>query len=156
MPIQFLLRRAAVLALTLASSMSFAYGHDFSIGKLDVRQPIARATMPGQTAAALYLTLENTGTTSDRLLTVKTTAAKSAEIHSMIMRGDVMQMREVGTIALKPGEKIAMAPGGGYHIMLLGLRQPLRVGDRIALQLHFEKAGSLAVQAQVEAFDSAR
>ena len=66
------------------------------------------------------------------------------------MDGNVMKMREVGSIDIKPAEKITMQPGNGYHIMLIGLSQQLKVGDKIPLTLTFAKAGKVEVMLFVE------
>jgi len=50
-----------------------------------------------------------------------------------------MKMREVGSIEIKPAEKIAMQPGNGYHIMMIGLTQQLKAGDKVPMTLTFEK-----------------
>jgi copper(I)-binding protein len=69
----------------------------------------------------------------------------------MEMVGDIMKMREVDGIELKAGSKISMKPGGGYHIMLVGLKHPLIAGDKFMLTLYFEKAGKIEVVVHVEA-----
>ncbi len=85
-----------------------------------------------------------------KLLAVATPAAKSVEVHSMQMDGNMMRMREVGELELKPAARIAMQPGDGYHIMLLGLKQALKPGEKIPLTLRFEKAGKLEIEATVD------
>ncbi|WP_034297960.1 copper chaperone PCu(A)C [Herbaspirillum sp. RV1423] len=127
-----------------------AYAHDYKAGELQVGHPWARPTVPGQPSGGAYLSIENKGKTGDKLVSVASPVAKSAEIHTMSMEGNVMKMREVGSIDIKPSEKIAMQPGNGYHIMLIGLVQPLKVGDKVPLTLTFEKAGKLEVSVYVE------
>jgi periplasmic copper chaperone A len=76
------------------------------------------------------------------------------ELHTHIMDGDVMRMREMeGGIPLPPGETVKLQPGG-FHIMLLGLKQGLAAGSRFPLTLTFEKAGSVQVDVPVEAMGS--
>jgi copper(I)-binding protein len=111
----------------------------------------ARATVPQQQSAGAYLTLENRGKDSDRLVAVSTPVAKTVEIHTMTLDGNVMRMREVDGIELQPAAKIEMKPGEGYHLMLMGLQQPLKAGERFTLTLRFEKAGKVDVQVPVEA-----
>ena len=60
-----------------------------------------------------------------------------------------MKMREVPNIALPPAAKITMQPGNGYHLMLFGLRQPLKVGETFPMTLTFEKAGKTDVTVTV-------
>ncbi|MFX7824674.1 copper chaperone PCu(A)C, partial [Acinetobacter baumannii] len=77
--------------------------------------------------------------------------AKSGEIHTMAMEGNVMKMREVeGGLEVKPGQKITMQPGNGYHIMLMGLSKPLQAGEKVPATLIFEKAGKVDVTFNVE------
>lgn len=127
------------LASTLISSSAFAQ----QAGNIRVDHSFARATVPGQTSGGAYLTLENRGKTPDTLIAAQSPAAQSVEIHSMAMSGNVMRMREVGQIDIKPGEKIAMQPGDGYHLMLMGLKAPLKAGDRVPLTLTFRAGGKV-------------
>lgn len=139
---------AAALIGTLAANPAWSRS---TPAALQVTHAFARATAPGQPAAAVYLTIENKGTKNDRLITVSTPAAHAGAIHTMSMTGDVMHMREIGSVDVKAGEKLEMAPGDGYHIMLTGLRQKLVAGQSIPLQLRFQQAGTITVKVAVEA-----
>ena len=68
----------------------------------------------------------------------------------MRMEGDVMRMRQVDAIELPPGATVELKPGG-MHLMLMGLKQPLKADDKVPLTLRFEKAGEVTVQMSVEA-----
>jgi copper(I)-binding protein len=127
-----------------------ALAHDYTIGALHVQQPVARPSFPGQPSGAAYVSIENNGKQADKLVGVSTPIAASAQIHTMTMVGNVMKMREVDGIELEPSGKIAMQPGNGYHIMLMGLKQPLKVGDQFPMTLMFEKAGKLKVSVDVK------
>jgi hypothetical protein len=140
--------RTLILASALAIS-TFAAAHDAKIGNLHIERAVARTTVPGQPSGAAYLSIENRGKTGDKLVSVDSPIAKSAQIHTMAMEGNMMKMREVDGIDLKPGSTIAMEPGNGYHIMLFGLKQPLKAGDTFPLMLTFEKAGKLKVSTTV-------
>ncbi len=111
----------------------------------------ARATVPGQTTGAAYVDIENRGKTEDKLLKISSPVAQSAEVHSMTMDGSIMRMREVPQIDLKPAAKVSMAANEGLHIMLIGLKAPLRPGQKIPLALRFEKAGKIEIEAVVDA-----
>lgn len=146
-------QRAAGIAATIAlfAAAPLAQAHGYKLGQLEIGHPYARATVPGQPAAGAYLSLENKGTASDKLVALSSPASKSAEIHTMAMEGNLMKMREVdGGLEIKPGQKIAMQPGNGYHIMLIGLSKPLKAGDKVPLTLTFEKAGKVDVTLNVE------
>lgn len=137
-----------VVAAMLFSAQSFA--HEYRIGDVHIDHPYARASVPGQTSGGAYLTLENKSPAPDSLVSAKTTAADSVEIHTMSMENNVMRMREVSGIDLKQGEKITMQPGNGYHLMLLGLKAPLKAGDKVPLTLIFKKAGKIKLFVSVE------
>jgi copper(I)-binding protein len=142
-------RSLPVFAAALLIS-AFAFAHDYKAGDLQIAHPHARATVPHQPSGAAYLSIENKGTKADKLLAVASPVARSAAIHTMTMDGNVMKMREVPSIELKPSEKVVMKPGDGYHIMLLGLNQPLKAGDKFPLTLTFENAGTVEVSVWVE------
>lgn len=118
-------------------------------GAIGVDHAYARATAPGQAAGGAFMTLVNRGG-DDKLLAVKSAVAGSTELHTMTMDGNVMKMRQVDAIALKAGETVELKPGG-YHVMFIGLKSPLKAGDAIPVTLSFEKAGELTVDVKVEA-----
>jgi periplasmic copper chaperone A len=113
-----------------------------SASDIMIMKPVARATLsPAIKTSAIYLSLMNHGGADDRLLSASTPAANTAEIHQTQMQGDVMQMRPIeGGLALPAGATVKLAPGG-THIMLTGLKAPLKNGDVIVLELLFEKSG---------------
>lgn len=125
--------------------LSSAIAAEYRQGSLRISQIHARATAPGQSSAAVYLTVENSGKAADELLSVQSSAATTANLHSMSMTGNVMKMREIERIAIAPASTLAMRAGhghgDGYHIMLTGLRSPLVAGQTIPLVLTFKKAG---------------
>lgn len=144
-----MISRLACILIALALHAS-AFAHDYQAGDVHVGHPSARPSLPGQQNGAAYLSLENRGKQPDRLLAASSPIAKSVQIHSMKMEGDVMKMREADGIALAPAAKVAMQPGDGYHIMLLGLEKPLKAGDKFPMTLTFEKAGKLEISVWVE------
>jgi copper(I)-binding protein len=127
-----------------------AFAHDYQAGELWIGHPHARATVPGQTSGAAYLAIENKGKSADRLVAIASPVSKSVELHTMSMDGNIMKMREVQQIDIQPSGKILMTPGDGYHIMLIGLKQPLKIGDKFPLTLTFAKAGKTEVSVWVE------
>jgi hypothetical protein len=101
------------------------------------------------------MTIENKGKDADRLLSAASPAAGIVEIHEMKMDGGMMQMREVTGLDLKPGAAVELKPGG-YHVMLMDLKAPLKQGESVPVTLKFEKAGSIEVKAAIEAMGAAR
>lgn len=134
-------------ALLLAGT--FAHAHSFKLGDIEIGHPHARVTAAGQPIGGGYLTLVNKGR-DDKLLSVRAAVSESVELHSMSMEGDVMRMRQVEAIALPTGKKVELKPGG-FHIMFVGLKAPLKAGDKFPMTLKFEKAGEVEVEVSVEA-----
>jgi len=142
----------AVLAAVLFSGAAIA--HDYQVKSLRVSNPFARATPPGAKVAGAFMTIKNVGTDADRLVSASSPIAGLVEIHEMAMDGGMMKMRALKGIDLKPGATVELQPGG-YHVMLEDLKQPLKQGEQIPVQLTFEKAGVLEVKVHVEAMGAA-
>jgi hypothetical protein len=87
-------------------------------------------------------------TAADRLVSAGTPVADTTELHTTVRDGDVMRMRPVAGIDLPAGRPVALSPGG-LHVMLLGLRAPLKEGETIPLTLTFERAGTIEVRVPV-------
>jgi copper(I)-binding protein len=97
---------------------------------------------------AVYVTITNRGTIPDALVSATTDAATTVELHETVAEGGVMKMRHRTKLEIPMGGRLEMKPGG-YHIMLLGLKHDLKVGDAVRLTLTFDKAGPIAVDASV-------
>jgi len=140
-------RLALAAALAAIALPPLAAADDFKVGPITIERPWTRATTV-QTGAA-YMTLKNAGKEADRLVKAASLDAAAVELHTMAIDNGVMRMREVKAIDLKPGAATELKPGG-FHIMLIGLKRPLREGESIKLTLTFEKAGTVDVDATVE------
>lgn len=149
------MRIRLVLIFFVALTMSCAVTAGNYKG-LQISQVHARATAPGQSSAAVYLTIKNTGTSADELVAVKSPAATTASLHSMAMNGSVMQMREVDRIVVAPASTASMVAGTGYHVMLSGLRKPLVAGQKIALVLTFKNSGVVKTNVMIDGLTSTR
>ncbi|WP_343560018.1 copper chaperone PCu(A)C [Kiloniella sp. b19] len=140
----------AALGLLVASASLPAFAHDFSAGDLSIKQPWARATIGLVKNGAAFLRIENKGGDADRLVAVESDKADRVELHTHLMADGVMQMRQVeGGIPVNAGETVELKPGG-YHIMFLGLKEPLKEGESFPLKLMFEKNGSTTVEVRVQ------
>ena len=123
---------------------------------VEVTDAWARATMPGQSVAGVYLHVKST--LRARLVGIKSGSAKTAEIHSMSQENGVMKMRKLDFLDLPPGETVALEPRGN-HIMLFDIRKPLQAGERIKLTLVIEQDGkkiNVPVTAEVRALTEQR
>lgn len=142
--------KRCLLTLTTALALNCALADEYKVGNLQIDHAHARATVPGQSSGVAFVSIENKGAVGDKLLTVASPVAKSAAVHSMTMDDNMMRMREVSALELKPSARIVMQPGDGYHIMLVGLKQALKPGDKIPLSLRFEKAGRIEIEVLVD------
>jgi len=134
---------AAAIAMCL-SSLSLAQG-----GALKVEKPWARATAPGAAVGGGYLTVNNPGPAADRLIAASSPAAERMELHEMSMEKDVMRMGVVKSLEVPAGGKLELKPGG-YHLMFMQLKAPLKEGTKVPVTLRFAKAGELKVELAVQ------
>lgn len=119
---------------------------------LAVEQPWARATPGRAPTGAAYLTLVNRGKDDDRLLGAASPVAAKAELHGHQAAtghaGHVMEMRPVAEVQVKAGQTVVFKPDS-LHVMLVGLKAPLKEGERFPLTLRFAKAGEIQVEVPV-------
>lgn len=104
---------------------------------LSVQGAWARATVPGQLATGVFMTLQSREAMS--LVGLSSPAAGVAEVHEMKMDGQVMRMRAVPVLELPAGQAVALKPGG-YHLMLLDLKAPLMVSKTVPITLKLRDA----------------
>ncbi len=123
------------------------------LGNLEISNLSARSTTSD--VAGLYFTVKNTGP-ADTLTAVKVDPAVAgmAQVHEMVAEGATMKMQEMkdglaipanGTVELKPG---------GYHVMVMNLKTPLKDGEMVHVELVFAKAGTVKVEAKVQVLGS--
>ena len=114
---------------------------------MEAADALCRPTPNGRDISGCYVTL--TASQADRLVSVASPSAGTAEIHEMKTEGGIMQMAELPDgLALPAGEAISLKPGGN-HIMLMQVKIPLAAGNTVPLTLTFEKAAPLGVRATV-------
>lgn len=116
------------------------------VGGISIEQPFARAT-PAKMGGA-FMTLVNAGGNGDKLIKAASPVAESVELHTHVKEGEVMRMRPVDGIDIAAGGRTALEPGS-YHVMLIGLKQPLKEGATFPLTLTFEKAGTVTIAVPV-------
>ena len=97
---------------------------------------------------AVYMTLSNSGSQADALVSAASDAAQTVELHEVKNEGGVMKMRPVSAIPVPAGGKAELKPGS-YHIMLMGLKHDLKPGEKVAVTLKFEHGGEVRVEAPV-------
>ena len=144
-------RHLVILSSAVALFGLPAAAHDYTLGSLKIGHPWARATPPTAPSGGGFLTVTNTGTTADRLVSATSPAAGQVQVHEMKMDGTIMRMRELENgLEIPPGATVALAPGG-LHLMMMGLKAPLKEATRVPVTLVFEKAGKIDIELQVMA-----
>jgi copper(I)-binding protein len=142
-----LLKRAMMAAMSLSIGLSAPTVHaDDNKNKLATgplyaeRLPVisdawARATVPGQAVGAAYLKINSPAAIA--LTAIESSISQSAQVHSMAHHDGVMQMRRLSKLDIPAGQTVELTPGGN-HIMLIGLKKPLKAGESIQLKLTFD------------------
>lgn len=143
--------RPLLAALLFAATCA----HAQSKGDLQLEKPWARATPPGASVGGGYLVIRNKGAAGDRLVGVSSPASARMEMHEMTMEKDIMRMREVKGIDV-PAKGAAELKPGGFHLMFMELKAPLKLGDKVPVTLKFEKAGEVKAEFAVESMGGAQ
>lgn len=124
---------AAVAAITTTSAWAH---HEGAQAHVDVRDPWVRATVAQQKATGAFMQL--TAREGSKLVEVRSPVAGVAEVHEMAMEQNVMKMRALPAgLALPAGKTVELKPGG-YHVMLMDLKGPVKAGDVVPVTLVFE------------------
>jgi len=127
-----------------------------ALAQTTVADPWVRGTVAQQKASGLFATLISA--TGGKLVAASSPVAGVVEIHEMRMDGDTMRMRAIPGLDLPAGQAVQLKPGG-YHVMLMDLKQPLKAGETVPVTLVIEGPGgqreNVQVQAPVRALGSA-
>ena len=129
------------LALFTLSSQIFA-------GEVTVNEAWSRATAPGQEVGMVGMVI--TSQKDAKLIAVSSNASATTEIHTMSMDNGVMKMRQIENLPLPAKQAATLGPGGN-HLMLIGLKKPLKAGDTVALTLTVQFADKTTEKINVNA-----
>jgi len=141
---------AIVCALLSYFISASARAEEVKAGDLVITQAWSRATPGGAKIGGGYLTIENKGSTPDRLIGGSADIAAKVEVHEMALSNGVMKMRPLDQgLTIEPGKTVKLAPGGS-HLMLFDLKGPLKLGDKVHVTLKFEKAGDVKLSLDVQ------
>ncbi|GAB4428249.1 MAG: copper chaperone PCu(A)C [Chloroflexi bacterium OHK40] len=141
--------RAAVATGTGSSAATPMAGTDSSAATPMAGMEHSSGMMEMGSTSAAYMTLVNSGSAPDRLLSASTDAARTVELHETTMVDNVMRMAPVAGGIEVPANGQAELKPGGLHVMLIGLNRDLNAGDTVRLTLTFERAGTITVDAPV-------
>jgi copper(I)-binding protein len=146
----FVLITAAIFVAVAVLITTGAGAHEYKVGALDIGHPWSRPTPAEANIAGGYLTITNKGKTADRLISGTSPAAGQIEIHEIVDVDGMAKTRPIANgIEIKPGKTVELKPGA-LRIVMLGLKQPLQLGQKIKGTLVFEKAGPVEVVYKVE------
>lgn len=142
---------------TLVAAVVFAALAGSAAAETTVKDAWIRGTVPQQKATGMFATV--TSSTGGRLVGASSPVAGVVEVHEMAMQGSTMTMRAVTNgLELPVGKAVELKPGG-YHVMLLDLKQPLKAGDMVPVQLVIEgadkKRETLELKVPVQALGAA-
>ncbi len=140
------MKQPSLLAAGLLFSAGVLAG---AADNVSVQDPYVRLAPPNAPATGAFMVIKNNGDKDVKVLKADNPASKVTELHTHINDGGVMKMRPVPAIEVKAKGEAVLKPGG-LHVMLIGLRRPLKEGERIALALTFERAGTIEIEARVE------
>lgn len=126
-----------------------------ALAQTTVSDAWVRASVPHQQSTGAFMVL--TASSDSKLVGVASPVAKTVQVHEMTMNGDVMGMREVNAVELPAGKAVTLDPNG-LHVMLMGLHNQVKEGEKVPLTLTIEDAKgakeTLEVQAQVRALNA--
>lgn len=134
-----------VLLALLLPSLALAGNQ---IKEIEVSDLLVRAVPPGAENTALFMTLTNPNQTDIVLSKLSSPVCRAAEIHLMQHKNGVMSMEHVPELTIKGGESLRLSPDG-YHIMLIGLKKPLKKGDIVPVTLGFKDGSTVVINAPV-------
>jgi periplasmic copper chaperone A len=134
------MKRILIAALVWAAAGS-------ALGQVNVSSAWARSTVPGQGGTGAFMTIVSKD--GGKLVGAASAVAGVVELHEMAMENNVMKMRAIPALDLPAGREVELKPGG-YHVMLLDLKRPLKVGEKVQIELRLETRDGKRVTQPVE------
>ena len=104
---------------------------------VSVEHAYARAVPHGQPNSAAFMVLKNSSAHDRALVEARSSVSKVVELHTHKMEGGMMRMRRIDKIEVKAGSETVLKPGG-LHVMFIGLKQQLKAGEQVDLELVFD------------------
>lgn len=126
----------------LAACLLFTASADAGETSVDVSESWVALPPDAASVAAGYMKLSNTGENDLALISASSDCCDVVELHEHVMDGDKMSMRQTNRVSLPANKMVAFKPGG-LHLMLIGLKQPLKEGEKVEITLGFEDASQI-------------
>jgi len=120
----------------------------YTSAQLSVQEGFVRGLPPGLPVTAAFMQLENSGSKTVTIKSIRSDQAEKVEIHQSLQQGDRVRMQRVPSLSLAPGETVKLEPNG-YHLMLIDLRSPLKEGDQVLLQVFYGDESSQSFELPV-------
>jgi periplasmic copper chaperone A len=143
------MNRLILAAAVLALGIGTACAQSNKAGDVEISHPWAPAANKFSNSAA-YMRLVDAGTAPDELISATSPVANKVELHVFDVANGVYGMHPVHAIEVSPGAAATILRPGSAHVMLEGLKQPLKAGERFPLSLTFKNAGKIQVEVPVE------
>lgn len=141
--------KTLLLLTGLMLSPLMAQAHEYKAGQIQIDHPWSREMPPSAPNAAAFFVLHNQSDTADRLVSASSPQAQKTEIHEHVHKDGLMKMQQVQGVDVPAGGEVKFVPMG-YHVMLFGVKQQLKDGERFPMTLRFEKAGEVQVEVAVQ------
>jgi periplasmic copper chaperone A len=144
-----ILKRLSLATAILAFGIGVACAQSAKIGDIEIGHPWAPPANKLSNSAA-YMRLVETGTVPDELVSASSPVATKVQLHVFDVENGVYGMHPVHGIEVTPGAATTILRPGGAHVMLEGLKQPLKAGESFPLYLTFKNAGKVQIEVPIE------
>lgn len=141
-------RWVAIMVFGIVAAFASAASAQAEKDGITIQDAWTRATPGNARTAAVYFTAINRGSESDHITSASSPASDRAEMHTTIHDGDIMRMRRVISVDVPAGGRAEFKPNS-FHVMLTGLKEPLKAGDKVPLTLHFDRIGDMTITVTV-------
>ena len=123
-------------------------GNSFA-DNISIMHPYVRAVPEGQPNSAAFMVLKNNTNKDRALVNARSNVSNFVELHTHKKEGGMMRMRRVKKIDIKAGSETVLKPGG-LHVMFIGLKQQLKAGDKVELELEFDDGETIKLTVPVK------
>jgi len=141
------MKHLALATAALAFAISGAWAQSTKIGNVAITHPWAPAAT---TNSAAYMRLVDTGRLPDQLVSASSPLADKVELHVFDVENGVYGMHPVHAIEVTPGAAATILRPGSAHVMLKGLKRPLKAGETFPMSLTFKNAGKVQIEVSVK------
>ncbi len=135
----------SLLAIGISCTAMYVQANDRQNDVVTIENAWARASLGNSTATAIYMDIANTTAVPDKLLKVSSPSAMSLEMHDTVITNNIARMKPLPYVTIAAGETVAFKPGA-KHIMVMGLKKPLKKGDTLQVTYSFERRGDVVVE----------